>query len=349
MAKQKCANLIVLPPQYEQYLKFSKLAREIYLRYTHLVEPFGMDECWLDVTGSEICGTGEEIAKEISETIQFELGLTVSIGISFNKIFAKLGSDLKKPNGITHIKKATFKQQIWHLPVNELLGVGNATYKKLSMRGIFTIGDLANTPEQLLHSWFGINGSKLKQYANGLDFSKVMANDYNLPIKSIGHGITTIQDLENSYEVWCVMLSLAQDLGSKLITHKKKAEGIAIDIRNKQLLTKQWQCPLSIPTQSALILAKNAFSLFNLQYSWECPIRSVTLRAISLTDENIPTQLNLFTDTSKLEKREKLDNTIEEIRKRFGKQAIQNATLLQNIKVSKAQNIQLFMPTGMVK
>ncbi len=349
-AKQKCKDIVVVPPNYDQYLRFSKLAREIYSRYTDLVEPYGMDECWLDVTGSTgIFGTGEEIAEEIRQTIKFELGLTISIGVSYNKIFAKLGSDMKKPDAITVLKKETFKSQIFNLKANELLGVGRATYQKLEKYGIHTIGELANTPDDLLKNWFGINGIRIKQFANGLDTSRVMANDFVSPIKSIGHGITTIQDLENSAEVWCVMLMLVQDIGTKLRKHNKKASGIAISIRNNQLATKEWQTKLSMPTQSSTHLAKTAFELFDQNYNWQYDIRSLTVRAINLVEEDVPIQVDLFTDTKTLEKREKLDLCIETIRFRFGKDAIKNGVLCQKLKLPQNMDTGVIMPTGMVQ
>lgn len=158
-AKQKCKDLIVVNPHYLEYIKYSRLAREIYSRFTDLIEPFGMDECWLDVSGStDLFGTGEKIAEKIKETIKFELGLTISVGVSFNKIFAKLGSDMKKPDAITVIKKDTFKKKIWNLPASDMLGVGRATKKKLDNYGIYTIGDLAQTSPNLLQTTLGKNG-----------------------------------------------------------------------------------------------------------------------------------------------------------------------------------------------
>lgn len=192
-AKQKYPDLTIVPPHYEEYMRFSRLAKEIYYRYTHQVESFGMDECWLDVTGSQF-GTGYEIAEKIRQTIKFELGVTVSIGVSFNKIFAKLGSDIKKPDAITEIKRETFKEQIWGLPVGDLLGVGRATEKRLLSFNLKTIGQLAQFDEYWLKQWFGINGLKLKQFANGEDTSVVADIDHTIPMKTIGHGITAIQD-----------------------------------------------------------------------------------------------------------------------------------------------------------
>ena len=207
-AKQKCRDLVIVEPHYEQYMKFSKLAREIYGRYTDMIESYGMDECWLDVTGSRTMGTGFEIADEIRQTIKFELGLTISAGVSFNKIFAKLGSDLKKPDAVTCIAQETFREQIWNLPASDMLGVGRATEKVLTRFGIHTIGELAEAPDCLLQGHFGKSGMALKRYANGEDTSPVMRSDYVSPVKSIGHGITTLQDLENDAEVYQIQLIL---------------------------------------------------------------------------------------------------------------------------------------------
>ena len=174
-----------MEPHYEQYMKFSKLAREIYGRYTDQIEPYGMDECWLDVTGSGCMGTGFEIADEIRRTVKFELGLTISAGVSFNKIFAKLGSDMKKPDAITCIEADSFREKIWCLPAADLLGVGRATEKVLSGYGIHTIGELAATSDDFLKCRLGKNGLAIKKYANGLDDSPVMRSDYVSPVKSL--------------------------------------------------------------------------------------------------------------------------------------------------------------------
>ena len=167
-AKQKCPGLVVVPPHYEEYMKFSKAAREIYEHYTDQVEPFGMDECWLDVTGStRIMGNGEKIANEIRERIKFELGLTISAGVSFNKIFAKLGSDMKKPDAVTVIPQDNFKNIVWNLPASDMLGVGRATERKLASSGIRTIGQIAEFPCEYLQRKLGKCGVDLWRFANG--------------------------------------------------------------------------------------------------------------------------------------------------------------------------------------
>ena len=235
-ARQLCPGLIVVPPQYDQYLKYSKLARQIYHRYTDLVEPYGMDECWLDVTGSSICGTGMEIAEAIRQTTKDELGLTVSIGVSFNKIFAKLGSDMKKPDAITEIRQDNFKEKIWPLDAAELLYVGRSTENKLAQYGIRTIGDVAKTSPETLQHMLGINGIKLWRYANGTDTSRVMHKDFVSPVKSIGHGITCTADLQTPEEVFRVMLELSQDVGHRLRVHELMACGVQVSVRANDLV-----------------------------------------------------------------------------------------------------------------
>ena len=165
-AKQRCPGLILVPPQYDQYLKYSKLAHQIYYRYTDLVEPFGMDECWLDLTGSGAYGTGMEIAQKIRTACREELGLTVSIGVSFNKIFAKLGSDLKKPDAVTQITKEDFREKVWPLAAAELIYVGRATEAKLARYGVHTIGELAAIPPEILQKWFGVGDLEKSSFSN---------------------------------------------------------------------------------------------------------------------------------------------------------------------------------------
>lgn len=349
-ARQKCPNLLIVHPHYEEYLKYSRLARQIYSEYTDKVEPYGMDECWLDVTGCvRHNGNGEKIANEIRERMKFELGLTISVGVSFNKIFAKLGSDLKKPDAVTVIPRESFRDKIWGLPASDLLGVGRATERVLTGYGIKTIGELAKAPPDLIERRLGKCGLMCIQYANGLDYSRVAHEDYEAPIKSIGHGLTARQDLENGAEVWNMMLSLSQDIGHKLRKYEKRAAGVQIFIRNNQLECKQWQCKLDCRTNSGGLIAKAAFELFQKSYGWEYPIRSVTVRATSLYGEHDPEQFDVFGDVERVEKRERLDAVVEEIRRRFGKYSILPATISGvNAKMPTDREIELRMPTGMV-
>ena len=327
-AQQKCKGLVVVPPHYDLYLRYSKLARSIYAEYTDLIEPMGLDEVWLDVTGSRaLFGDGMTIAEILRKRIRAELGLTISVGVSFNKIFAKLGSDLKKPDAITEIPRDRFRQITGPLPVNALFGVGRATTKALHGIGVTTVGRLAETPLSVLTYKFGKNGVTLWQNANGEDHSPVAPMDADLPMKTAGHGVTTSRDLENDAEVWRIMLQLTQDLGHRLRVYGTQAYGISISIRGASLSTKQWQEKLPFPTQNAGKIAEAAFALFQRSYPWKEPIRSVTVTAIDLQAEDKPVQMDLFTDTAAMERRERLDVCVESIRNRFGATAIHPAIL----------------------
>lgn len=344
-ARQRCPGLIVVKPQYDQYLKYSELARNIYQRYTDQVEPYGMDECWLDVTGSKsVCGDGMKIAENIRQEIKAELGLTVSIGVSYNKIFAKLGSDMKKPDAVTEISRETFKEKVWPLPTSDLLFVGRATAAKLSNYGIHTIGDIAAAEPDFLKRLLGVNGLQLWQYASGKDDSPVMHKDFVSPIKSVGHGITCVADLLDDEEVWKVMLELSQDVGHRLRLHKLKATGVQISIRSNNLGFRQFQAPLSLSTQSPMVIAKKAHTIFQANYRWSTPVRAVTVRAINLIPQGMPEQIDLFADMRRVEKAEKLDDCIEEIRRRFGKKAVFQACLLGDLKMPMDNRHMVQMP-----
>ena len=332
-AKQRCPGLILVPPQYDQYVKYSRLAHEIYYRYTDLVEPFGMDECWLDVTGSGTYGTGMEIAEKIRAACREELGLTVSIGVSFNKIFAKLGSDMKKPDAITEITRADFKEKVWPLAASELIYVGRATEKKLANYGIHTVGELAAIPPDILQGWFGINGLKLWAYANGADKSRVMHKDFVSPMKSIGHGITCTADLDDEEEVSRVLLELSQDVGHRLRIHDLCAQGVQIYVRGNDLHGFQFQCKLPFRTQLPSEIAAAGFRLFQERYRWGTKVRAVCIRAIDLVPKSEVEQLNMFVDTARRDRRERLEDAIESLRDRYGKRAITYAALLGNLKM----------------
>lgn len=333
-ARQLCKDLVIVPPQYDQYLKYSKLTQAIYQRYTDLIEPFGMDECWLDVTGSErIFGDGITIAEEIRRTVREELGLTVSIGVSYNKIFAKLGSDMKKPDAITEIRRDTYKDMVWPLAADEMIYCGRATKAKLGNYGIRTIGDIAQTDPEFLRRLLGVNGLALWRYANGTDQSRVMHRDFVSPVKSIGHGITCVADLEDDEEVWKVILALSQDIGHRLRVHELSARGVQVFVRGNDLLGSQFQCKLPCKTQLPSEIASAANRLFQDRYRWGSKVRAVCVRAIDLVPHSDPDQLSIFVDTAKLERRERLEDMVEEIRSRFGKQAITYGILMGDLKM----------------
>ncbi len=333
-ARQLCRDLIVIPPQYDQYLKYSKLTQPIYKRYTDMVEPFGMDECWIDITKSQgAYGSPMSIAEKIRRSVREELGLTVSIGVSYNKIFSKLGSDMKKPDAITSITREEYQDKVWPLDCSEMIYCGPATTKKLAKYGIHTIGEVAQTDPNFLKSLLGVNGLALWTYANGKDTSRVMHKDFVSPVKSIGHGITCISDLEDEEEVWKVMLELSQDVGHRLRLHGLSARAVQVSVRGNDLLGSQFQCRLPFRTQLPSEIAAAGFRVFQDRYHWGTKVRAVCIRAIDLSPQNDPDQLSLFVDTAKLTRRERLEDTIEELRSRFGKKAITYGILLGDLKI----------------
>ena len=231
-------ELNFISPRTDLYLRFSRMAHEIYGEYTDLQEPYGIDESWLDVTASStIKGDGEKIALEISNRMKSELGITVSIGVSFNKIFAKLGSDFKKPDGITTMHEDEFRTKAWQLPVSDLLYVGRSTNQKLARFGIKTIGDLAKTDEGLLESQLGKMGGILWAFANGLDDSPVKVENTHAPIKSIGNSTTTPRDLENDEDVKLVLYILAESVAARLRENGFKCRVVEISVRDNELMS----------------------------------------------------------------------------------------------------------------
>lgn len=328
-AQKKCRDLIVVPPHFDRYVKYSELVRGIYRRYTDEIEPFGLDEAWLDVTGSRsLFGDGVQIANDIRTRIREEFGLTVSVGVSFNKVFAKLGSDMKKPDAVTEITRQDFREKIWNLPVTDMLGCGRATVQKLKQYGVYTIGQLAACDVRFLTNVFGKGGEMLWRYANGLDAARVCPDGFVPVSKSIGHGATCVRDLQTPREVWLVMLSLSQEIGRRLFAEHLAATAVQISVKNNALFVRQYQHPLPLPTQSAFELAQAAFSLFQSVYRWELPVRAVTVRAISLTDAAAPVQTDLFSDFARHTQQEKIDAAVRNIRTRYGKGSIFNACLL---------------------
>lgn len=346
-AQIKCPDLVIVPPNYDEYLKHSRMARKIYYEYTNQVEPFGIDECWLDVSGSiHLFGSGKDIAEELRKRIKKELGITISVGVSFNKIFAKLGSDLKKPDAVTEIPKDRFKEIVWNLNAEELMGVGRATKAKLNKLMIFTIGDLAKADPKLLKLKLGINGTYLWRYANGIDESRVEDLGYIPPVKSIGRGITCVADLENNEEVFRVLKELTLGVSKSLRENNLLASGIQISIKNNDLFTKQYQKQIPYKTLSSIILTEEAYDLFLVSYTWDKPIRALTIRAINLMSRDNGNQINLFEDYNVFRKKEKADDAFFKIRDRFGRNSITFGGLMGNIKMPEDRNEIVTLPGG---
>ncbi len=349
-AKNKCSDLIVVKPHFESYLKYFSLAHDIYARYTDKIEPMGLDEVWCDLTGSvTLFGSAERIVDEIRESFKKELGLTVSIGISFNKIFAKLGSDLAANDSVFKITRNDFKNKVWPLPAGAMMGVGRRTFTKLASYGIKTIGDIAVTSPEWLTKVFGVAGKEMWIFANGYDTSRVMSDGYCPPIKSIGHGITCTADLVNTEEVWKVFLSLSQDVSKRLRNAFLSASGIQISVKDNRLVTRQFQRDLPYKTQSAKEIAEAAVELFEKNYNWSYDVRAVSVRAINLKDENTPEQLCLYTDYHKHEKQQKIDDAVMDLRRRFGENSVFNCCLLTENKIPGHNKDKIPLPKRMYR
>lgn len=343
-ARQVCPDVILVPPHYDYYVKFSKMLQKIYARYTDMIEPFGMDECWLDVTHSPL--EPMEIAERIRREVKDELALTVSIGVSFNKVFAKLGSDMKKPDAITEITRENFKEKVWRLPCSELFFCGRATTKKLESIGVQTIGQLACLSTDILKHKLGKNGLMLWNYANGLDTSRVAHETYSAPAKSVGHGITCTDDLTDVNEAQKVIFALSQDIGAKLRQMGMRARGVHLSVRDNELHTVGWQTQLKLPTQDELDIANEAFNILVSNYDWKKNVRSLTVTAISLENDEEPTQLS-FLDTPIKGKREVITRTIDEIHRLFGKDSILPALIIDEKKMPHGVCNELVMPGWM--
>lgn len=330
-AKQVCPELNIVSPRMDLYLRFSRMAHEIYGEYTDLQEPYGVDESWLDVTASSLLkGDGYKIAKEISNRIKSELGITVSIGVSFNKIFAKLGSDYKKPDAITTMYEDEFKNKAWELPVSDLLYVGRSTNQKLARFGIKTIGDLAQTDEHLLMSQLGKMGGILWAFANGYDDSPVKMEHTHAPIKSIGNSTTTPRDLENDENVKIVLYILAESVAARLRDNGFKCREVEISVRDNELYSFTRQHKIDHATNITGEIATEAYRIFKENYNWRKPIRSIGARGADLVNDNYWEQMDLFSSVEQREKQMKMDDAVDTIRRRFGFYSVQRGLMYRD-------------------
>ena len=328
-AKGKCPGLVCLPPDYRKYLRFSRLARKIYADYTDKIEAFGIDENWLDVTGSAaLFGDGVRIANEIRRRIREEMGVTASVGVSWNKIFAKLGSDMKKPDATTLITEGNFRDIVWPLPVEELLYVGRSTKNKLNNRAVFTIGDLAARDVQLLKLTLGVWGETLWTFANGLDAAPVAQSGEESFVKSVGNSTTTPRDLVNIEDVKMIVFILAESVAARLRRHGLKCRTVAVHIRNNELYSFERQGKLPVPSFLAKDIAGKALELFRQNYTWDRPIRSLGVRGADLVTEHGAVQLDMFAPDSA--EQEQLERTLDRLRERFGPYCVRRCALLQD-------------------
>lgn len=333
-AQQKCPDIVFVPPNYDLYLKYSKLAKDIYKRYTNQVESFGLDECWLDVTGSiHLFGSGEKIADDIRKAIKYELGVTASVGVSFNKVFAKLGSDMKKPDATTIITRDNFKQNVWKLPVNDLIYVGRATYKKLKLLNIYTIGDLANADTELLKNWIGKIGIMLWQFANGIDNTRVAYEDENTNIKSVSNSITLPYDLVDTNDIKITLMILSESVAARLRVYGFNCSTVQIGIRDNNLLSYERQGKLKFPSCTSEDIFKISFELYSRHHISDIPVRSLCVRACSLSDINFR-QISFLEHYQRSEKILKIEKAVDSIRCRFGHDSITKGIIMTNSKLS---------------
>ena len=329
-AQAKCPDLIILPPDYQKYKEYSQKAHKIYERYTDLIEPFGIDECWLDVTGSTLLfGNGEEIANKIRNDIKNELKITASVGVSFNKIFAKLGSDMKKPDATTVISKENFREKIWRLPASDLLFVGRHTADKLRQNGVLTIGDITVCDDKMLERLLGKNGADLKRYALGLDNSPVTPPaDDEIP-KSIGKSTTPDHDLKDREQVWKILLELSDAVASSMREKGMKATTVTLHTRDTTLKVKETSKTVTVPVGSALTLAKVGMDIFDQTYNWALPLRSVGIRVSNLKGEECAFQQDFFGENVADQKTEIIESSIDKVRHKFGKEFITRGSTME--------------------
>ena len=324
-ARQKCPNLVLVAADQRKYLLYSRKMRAIYKRYTHLVEPFGLDESWLDVTGHPL--SGEEIAAQIRNSAREELGITVSIGVSYNKVFAKLGSDMRKPDATTVITPDNFRDKVWPLPVSDLLYVGRATRRRLARMALYTIGDLAQAEEGLIRSALGKNGEMLQRFARGEDRDPVLCAEEAEEIKSVGNSTTTPHDLSSEEEAKAVLYLLSDSVAARLRAHRLACRTVSVWMRDSDLQGMVRQCRLPRVSDSGSDIARAALALLREHYAWDLPLRSLGVSGSDLASTEHMVQLPLWTPPKALRERA-LEGALDDIRSRWGHNSIRRGLML---------------------
>ncbi|MBQ7055195.1 MAG: DNA polymerase IV [Oscillospiraceae bacterium] len=331
-AQKKCPELVLVPPHYKDYAKYSRIVNDIYLRYTDLVEPFGIDESWLDVTGSaHLFGTPREIADELRRVVKSETGLTISVGVSFTKAFAKLGSDYKKPDATTVITRENYKDIVWKLPVTDLLFVGKSAKKTFERLGISTIGELAASSKESISSLLGKTGETIHDYANGIDLSPVQSAFAENDPKSIGRGTTFPHDLTEIPEIRTGITVLSDDVAARLRKKHLMANVVTLTVRDPNFKTTSRQKTLSTPTHLEHDITEACMELYMRYYAERrSPVRMLTVTVSSLIDEDTAglLQFSLFGDDEMHEKTERMELAIDKIRNKFGRDAMKKGSFL---------------------
>lgn len=333
-AKRKCPTLVLVPPRHGEYARFSKRVRQIYERYTDLVEPFGMDECWLDVTGSlRLFGSGEEIAHKIREEVKREIGITISVGVSFNKIYAKLGSDYKKPDAVTVISRENYKEIVYPLSVDSMIFVGARTAKELSVAGIKTIGELAAASDTFLSFKFGKLGPQLGRNARGEDDSPVASLYAATDPKSVGNGMTFRKDLTTEEEIRLGLEALSEEVAYRLRRAGMVCTTVGIHIKDPMLKSISRQMPQEPPSNLAREIAKTALTLLKENWHIGSPIRMLTVTGMNLCGEGEAVSQIGFFDEEKEARRKRtgiLEETVDKLRERYGVGAVRSGAVIGN-------------------
>lgn len=326
-AQKKCPELVIVPPHFDRYAKFSAAARAIYESYTDRVESFGIDECWLDVTNCR--KSGEEIAEELRSRIKSKLGVTVSVGVSFNKVFAKLGSDMKKPDAVTVISRANFKETVWKLPVTDMLGVGNSMYAQLHRYYIETIGDLANASPELIKRRLGKCGEAIQAYANGLDSSPVALVGESHPARSISSGMTLPHDLTCDSEAKELIYYLSETVAAGVRRQGMRCTEVSVAVKDSRFERITRQRKLPVPIKSTFEIAAAAYSIFTENYSWNRSVRNITVGVSGLVPEDSAVQTDFFSEDKARQRLEALDGAVDKLRSRYGSDCLKRAIVME--------------------
>lgn len=326
-AKRKCPDLRLVAPHRAEYVKYSRRCNELYLQYTDLVDPFGIDESFLDVTGSmHLFGTGEQIADELRRRMREEIGLTISVGVSFNRAFAKLGSDYKKPDATTVFSRGNFRERVWPLPANTLLYVGKRAAARLDGLGVHTIGDLAACDPTFLHRVFGKLGDTLLRYARGEDDEPVRSFYAEREVKSVGNGMTFAHNLLGEEECRMGLTALCDNVGRRLRARRLVCQTVQLTIRDPEFHNRSRQVTLAQPTNSTRALFETTLALLRAHWPMDKPVRLLTVTAANLLPENQSCeQLSLFDSTADVQSRQKqrdLDRAVDALRQKFGNQSV---------------------------
>ncbi len=343
-AKQKCPELIFVSPHYDDYVAISNKLFDMYSEYTDKVEPFGIDECWLDCTQStNLFGSGENIANTLRERVKAELGITISVGVSFTKIFAKLGSDYKKPDAVTVIDKNNYKDIIWALPVTDLLMVGRQTAKLFKSLSINTIGDLARYDAETLQQYIGINGKKLHQYANGIEIDEIkLAEQKHIP-ESVGNSTTTPFDITTPSEAEAILTSLSEMVAARLRKYHLVANGIGVSIRYCSLDGTNKTNMLNFSTCNAGDIAEQAFELFLTMHNFkkDQPIRQLGVYTYKLSKSETR-QTTIFDIPH--DKRENIDKSLDKIRNKYGQSIVKSGLVAKHQEICEGLVDKEFQP-----